>query len=97
MQQCVQKLLKAFLIFEGKEIIKTHDIALLIRKCAEIDKDFNLLFDIEADSLTDYAVSVRYGEEFYFPSINEAKEAIEIWQKVKEFVLAKLRERGFSL
>jgi len=64
MQQCVEKLLKAFLIFEGKELIKTHDISLLIRECAEIDKDFNALFDIEVDGLTDYAVEIRYGEEF---------------------------------
>ncbi len=46
--------------------------------------------------LTDYAVVVRYGEEFYFPSLEETKEAIEIAEKVKDFVLNKLEVAGFS-
>lgn len=96
-QQCVEKYLKAFLIFNGKEIKKIHDIAVLIRECAEIDNDFNTLFDIEADKLTGYAVEIRYGEEFYFPTLDEAKEAIEICEKVKEFVVKKLKERGLDI
>jgi len=35
-QQCVEKYLKAYLIFHGKEIRKTHDIAILIESCSEI-------------------------------------------------------------
>ncbi len=59
MQQCVEKYLKAFLIFNGKEIRKTHNIAELIKACSEIDAEFKNLFDIGAVELTDYAVEVR--------------------------------------
>lgn len=97
MQQCVEKCLKAFLIFNGREIKRIHDIAVLIRECAEIDRDFNALLEIEADKLTDYAVEVRYGEEFYFPSLDEAKEAIEIAEKAREFIINELKEKGLEV
>ncbi len=97
MQQCVEKYLKAYLIYNGKEFRKTHDIAELIELCSELDSEFKELHKIGAIELTDYAVEVRYPDEFYFPSIVEAKQAIETCEKVKEFVLLKLREKGFKL
>ena len=97
MQQCVEKYLKAFLIFNRKEIRKTHIIAEIIRECLDIDPEFKELFKIKAQNLTDFAVGIRYAEDFYFPSTEETKEAIEIAEKVKEFVLKKLTEIGFKL
>jgi len=94
MQQCIEKYLKAYLIFCGREIRKTHDLAELISMCAEIDESFKALLREDIVKLTDYAVEIRYGEEFYFPLFDEAKEAIEIAEKVKEFVLKKLYEKG---
>lgn len=96
MQQCIEKYLKAYLIFNGKEIRKTHDIAELISNCSEIDESFKILLKPEIVKLTDYAVEIRYGEDFYFPSVDEAKEAIEICEKVIEFTMRKLKERGFE-
>lgn len=97
MQQCVEKYLKAFLIYHIKEIRKTHDIAELLTMCLEIDDTFQKLFDINAHELTDFAIEVRYPDELYFPSIEETKEAIDIAEKVKEFVLKKLKEKGFKI
>ena len=94
MQQCAEKYLKAYLILHGKEIRRTHDIAELIQLCSEVDEEFKELFKTGAVELTDYAVEVRYGEEIYFPTIEETKEAIGIAQKVREFVLKKLKEQG---
>ena len=96
-QQCVEKYLKAFLILNQKQFRKTHNIAKLIELCKEIDGDFDKIYSYGATSLTDYAVKFRYGEEFYFPSIEEAKEAIEIANKVKEFVKKKLKEKAADL
>jgi len=84
----------SFLI--GKEIRRTHDIAELIESCSEIDPDFKRLYDIDVDKLTDYAVEIRYGDEFYFPTIDETRNAIEIAEKTKSIVLSKLKERGFN-
>lgn len=97
MQQCVEKYLKAYLIYCGREFRKTHDIAELIELCSETDSEFKKLQETGAIELTDYAVEIRYGEEFYFPTLDEAKEAIEICEKLKEFVVSKLKAKGFNI
>ncbi len=89
-QQCVEKYLKAYLTFIGKPFGKTHDIAELIELCKEEDDEFEYLYEIKANKLTRYAVEVRYPDEFYIPSIEEAKEAVEIAKKVKSFIRRKL-------
>jgi len=96
MQQCVEKHLKAFLIFHEKEIRRTHIIAEIIRECIEIDSEFRKLFKIKAQTLTDFAVEFRYPGHALLPSIEETKEAIEIAEKVKEFVIEKLKNKGFE-
>lgn len=45
--------------------------------------------DLQVALLIPYAVETRY-PEFEEPSLNDAKEAVEIAKKVKEFVLGKL-------
>ncbi|MCD6257886.1 HEPN domain-containing protein [Candidatus Aerophobetes bacterium] len=96
-QQCAEKYLKAYLIFNGKEVRKTHDIAELISLCSEVNIEFTKLNQVDIVSLTSYAVEVRYAEDFYFPSVEEAKYAIELAEKVKNFVLKSLRKAGFRL
>jgi len=96
-QQCAEKYLKAYLIFNNKEVRKTHDIAERISLCSEVDPEFSKINQIDIVSLTDYAVEVRYAEDFYFPSVEEAKHAIELAEKVKNFVLKSLGGRGFRL
>lgn len=95
-QQCAEKYLKAYLIFNQKHFKKTHNIARLIELCKDISPDYEFLYTINAHSLTDYAVEIRYGEEIYFPPVEESREAIEIAEKVREFVRKKLIESGFE-
>ena len=45
MQQCCEKYLKAFLIFNGREYPKIHRLSVLINLCARIDKDFRKLME----------------------------------------------------
>ena len=97
MQQCVEKYLKAFLVFHGKEINKTHNISLLVRQCMEIDADFGNLPEDDLESMTDYAVDVRYPDDFYMPSFLEAEEVIEIAEFVKRFVYEKIKFEGMSI
>jgi HEPN domain-containing protein len=95
MQQCIEKYLKAFLTYFGKPFRKTHELTELITQCIEIDPEFEILFKMDVDKLTEYAIDVRYPEEFYFPDIQEAKETIEIAEKVKSFIVEKLKKAGF--
>jgi len=96
MQQCVEKYLKIFLLYNKKTFRKTHNIAELIYLCSQIDDEFKYLSKLGATELTSYAIEIRYGDDFYMPTIDEAKEAIEIAEKTKEFVLKKLKEKGFN-
>jgi hypothetical protein len=40
--------------------------------------------------LTDYAIAVRYPEEPFEPTLEEAKEAFEIAKKIRNFVSSKI-------
>ncbi len=94
MQQCAEKCLKAFLVFHNLEIRKTHDIAELIELCTQVDPEFEYLLDLKVDELTKYAIEIRYPDDFYFPSIDESRHAVELAQQVKDFVLKKLQING---
>ena len=59
----------------------------LLELCVKEDDEFK---GIEVGNLSFYAVEVRYPDEFYTPSIEEAKECLEIARKVREFVMKKL-------
>jgi HEPN domain-containing protein len=86
-QQFVEKILKAYLTLKGRDFGKTHNLEFLLRLCSEEDKDFDKL---DVGDLTFYAVDVRYPDEFYTPSLEEAKEAFEIAKRVKDFIFKKL-------
>ncbi len=88
-QQAVEKYLKAFLTLHNIPFRKTHDITYLIEICKKIDKEFETLYRIGADKLYPIGTLVRYPSPYKI-SKEEAKEAIEIAEKVREFVLKKL-------
>ena len=90
-QQSIEKYLKAFLIYHQIPFGKTHDLIFLIQKCKDIDEDFEKFDTPETDKLTDYAVEVRYPNEFYIPSMEETKESYEIAKEVMDFVRDKLK------
>jgi HEPN domain-containing protein len=96
MQQCVEKYLKAFLVFHKKEIEGTHDIGFLVNRCAEIDADFRSLIELGGPALTTYAVKARY-DELVFPSVEEACDAVNLAQHTRDFVCKKLKEKGYAL
>jgi HEPN domain-containing protein len=87
-QQAAEKYLKAYLISKGIPPEKTHKIERLIESCLKYDKHFIELKDTVI--LTQYAVDMRYPDDFYTPTIEEAKEALKFASKVKAFVLQRL-------
>jgi len=89
-QQTAEKYLKAFLVFSDSEIPKTHSLARLIRDCILIDPSFKELIGKNIDELTDFAVEIRYADDFYFPSTEEAQDAINKAEFVRSFVLSRI-------
>jgi len=96
MQQCAEKYLKAYLIAYGKEYPRTHNLERLVRLCADIQGDFLELAESGVFELTTYATDLRYGEEFYLPSVEEANRAIALAKRVRGFVRQKLQESGLT-
>ena len=87
-QQVVEKYLKAYLIANGVEIRKTHNIEFLLAECEEFDADFG---GIDPKDLNDFGVDVRYPGDIYSPSIEETLEHKQIALEVKELVERKLK------
>jgi len=91
-QRAVEKTLKAGLIWNEAEFRPTHNIEVLLAQCETIDQSFEQL--CEAETLTPYAVEIRYADDIYFPSREEMKEAAEIAARTRSFVLDKLHSAG---
>ncbi len=88
-QQAVEKYLKAYLVFLDIAFTKTHEIGELITQCENADTEISELKE-EADKLTDYAVEIRYPDDWFEPALEEAKESFKIAKKIQEFVLNRI-------
>ncbi len=88
-QQAVEKFLKAYLLLKTNKYPFIHDITELINLCKSVDETFEFLFEIKADKLDKYYTGSRY-PPLLEVSEEEAKEAVEIAEKVRNFVIKKL-------
>lgn len=84
-QQCVEKALKAFLVFADIHAEKTHYLPRLVEIAATVDNSFHELNQL-ARELTDYAVEVRYVDDWRDISLEEAVEAVDKAEKAMAFV-----------
>ena len=87
-QQCVEKYLKALLLSCHQVFPRTHDLIALHDLCMRnsisvpVDQD-------KLERLAAYAVQVRYPGEG--PTLDEAREAVQIAQEVRRWARAVLR------
>ena len=88
-QQVVEKYLKAFLIAQGVEIRKTHNIEFLLAECEEFDPEFS---SIDPKDLNDFGVDIRYPGDIYSPTDKETLAHKQIALEVKELVERKLEK-----
>jgi len=89
-QQAIEKYLKAFLTDREVRFGRVHDLRTLLDLCIQKDQDFEELDKESLSELTFYAVDVRYPDEFYMPSLEEAKGAFELAKKIRGLVFKKL-------
>lgn len=88
-QQAVEKFLKAYLIANGVDIHKTHNIEFLLTECSDIDKDFA---NIDPKELSDFGVDVRYPGDMYIPDKEETLEYKKLAYEIKDFVENKIHK-----
>ena len=82
-EQCVEKMLKGFLVTHSQNPPKTHDLPLLCDMCIELDKRFSELSDI-SEFLTLYGVQPRYPNEIEIID-EDANRALRYIQDVMTF------------
>ena len=87
-QQCAEKALKGFCIFNGIEPLKTHDLIALCQLCMTTEESCSHLLD-SCSRLNPYGVTVRYPNELSVDEIN-AKNAIAIAQQIFDFCYMKI-------
>ncbi len=80
-QQGAEKMLKAYLVANGRAYPITHDLLLLLQKIIEVNTNAEVLRDALV-LLMPYAVEVRYHDDLVSPSAQDAKEAREAVEKI---------------
>jgi HEPN domain-containing protein len=86
-QQAVEKYLKAFLVYKGIAVERTHNLNYLLDVCSQQDNDFK---NIETKNLNDFGVEIRYPDNFLSPSMEETKEYIQMVLDIKNLVSGKI-------
>ena len=84
-QQATEKFLKAFLVGNRQEPLYTHDLLFLLNKVLSVRSDAECLRD-PLSILMPYAIEVRYPDDWYMPSEDDAKEAYDAAIQVMKWI-----------
>ena len=87
-QQCAEKALKSFILFNNIEPPKTHNLIELCQICITHDNSFSEIL-VECADLTPYGVAVRYPNELAVDDVI-TKLAIDKAQIIYDFCLKKI-------
>jgi HEPN domain-containing protein len=86
-QQAIEKCLKAFLVFHGRDIERTHNVIFLLSECANFDPVFATIDPLNINA---YAVQGRYPDSTLMPTATEAKIYYQIALQVKALVVERI-------
>lgn len=86
-QQAIEKSLKAYLIYQGIDIQKTHDIIALLAQCSNFDTIFETIDPLDINS---YAVQGRYPDSNLMPEKQEAESYYKLALEIKTLVMEKI-------
>jgi len=82
-QQAMEKCLKAYLIYNGFDVQKTHDIIDLLVDCAKYDSIFAAIDPLDINA---YAVRGRYPDTNLMPTKEEAEGYYQLALQIKSLV-----------
>jgi HEPN domain-containing protein len=95
-QQSAEKSLKAFLVFKAQKIPRTHDLDRLLESCLLLDASF-IALQLEAETLSPYAVYTRYPDDYFSIDQAEVISAIKHASKILKFVKTKIISKKLKL
>lgn len=90
---CAEKSLKAYLVYQGEKIERTHNLIKLVYLCSNLDKNFESLTS-RAKTLNPFSTQHRYPDEYDIPDIDDTLEAIELSEYFLTFVTKKISEHS---
>ncbi|MBI5473150.1 MAG: HEPN domain-containing protein [Ignavibacteriae bacterium] len=93
-QQCVEKHLKAYLVFHKCDFPYSHNISNLLDICSRFATWTEQIRD--AEELTPFAITTRYPGEDDDVSLEEASKAIQIAERVRQVVKQGLTDEGLG-
>jgi len=82
-QQAIEKLLKSYLIYNGQDIERTHNIIFLLSECSNFDPIFTTVDPLNINA---YAVQIRYPDSSLDPTVDEAKSFYTLALNIRELV-----------
>lgn len=85
-QQCIEKYLKAYLVYNETEPSRTHDLRKLNDIASSFDPSLNNIYD-HLEQLNPYSVEFRYPGES--ATLKEAKQALVTMKKVRAILIKK--------
>lgn len=88
-QPAAEKFFKAFLIYQGRELSRTHDLVALLAQCAEIDRQLAVL-ETDCHKLTSFGIASRYPDDLYEPNEADARQMVEAAHRVRSALLDRL-------
>ncbi len=88
-QQCAEKAIKGWLVYNDQSFEKTHDLRLLVTLASEIEPGFTEWFDA-AEQVSPYATAYRYPGETLEPTEDEFQQAFKAANRFYDFVCSKL-------
>jgi HEPN domain-containing protein len=91
-QQSAEKALKAYLVYQGVTLQKTHNLVVLLESCLDFDLGFEI-FRTSAEVLTPYATEFRYPSDIVEPDTSEAEEALTMAESILSFVIKLLPDK----
>ena len=94
-QQCVEKILKAYILAHSNPLVKTHDLEYVLKQCAEHDDMFSAFADI-CTVLTGYATASRYPLDEDWIDENDMEIALNSANTVLEFTKTRLADLGYK-
>ena len=89
-QQAAEKILKGFLAYHSRSLLKIHQLDKLLLDCIEIDEALVSLKE-PAISLNDYYIETRYPADMPEGiSVDQAKEAVRMADSIFVGIIAKV-------
>lgn len=88
-QQIAEKVLKGFLVYHGRDLLKTHDLVALLAQCVTLDSNLATL-ESDCRALTSFGIAARYLDDLFEPTEQDGRDMVQAAQRVRTVVLAKL-------